>query len=51
SDVNQRVLDLLEAQGYDFDGMLILHRIITSDGKSQCRVNGKPATAATVREI
>lgn len=51
SDVNKRVLDLLEAQGYDFDGMLILHRIITSDGKSQCRVNGKPATAATVREI
>ncbi len=51
SDVNKKVLDLLEAQGYDFDGMLILHRIITADGKSQCRVNGKPATAATVRDI
>lgn len=51
TDVNKKVLDLIEEQGYDFDGMLILHRIITSDGKSQCRVNGKPATAATVREI
>lgn len=50
-DVNKKVLDLLEAQGYDFDGMLILHRVITADGKSQCRVNGKPATAATVRDI
>ena len=37
TDVNKKVLDLIEEQGYDFDGMLILHRIITSDGKSQCR--------------
>ncbi|MEA4911606.1 MAG: DNA repair protein RecN [Oscillospiraceae bacterium] len=51
ADVNNKVLRLLEAQGYEFDGMLILHRVITADGKSQCRVNGKPATAATVRDL
>lgn len=38
-------------QGYECDGTLILHREITTDGKSQCRINGKPATAATVRDL
>ncbi|MEA5051336.1 MAG: DNA repair protein RecN [Oscillospiraceae bacterium] len=51
ADVSPKVLRMLEEQGYEFDGMLILHRIITADGKSQCRVNGKPATAATVRDL
>ncbi|MEG2181994.1 MAG: DNA repair protein RecN [Oscillospiraceae bacterium] len=39
-------------EGYDCDGgELVLYREISADGKSQCRINGKPATAATVRDI
>ncbi len=49
--VSERNIERITAQGYECDGTLILHREITVDGKSQCRVNGKPATAATVREI
>lgn len=37
--------------GYECDGTLVLHREITADGKSSCRINGKPATAANVRNV
>ncbi|MBB6454213.1 DNA repair protein RecN (Recombination protein N) [Salirhabdus euzebyi] len=33
------------------DGMLILHRTITSSGKSICRVNGKLVTLAILKEF
>ncbi|MEG0913362.1 MAG: DNA repair protein RecN [Oscillospiraceae bacterium] len=50
-DIDQKNLDFIVDQGYECDGTLILHREITTDGKSQCRINGKPATAATVRDV
>ena len=51
TDVSKRIADDITAQGYDCDGTLILHRQITADGKSACRINGKPATAANVRAV
>lgn len=51
SDVNKKFALSVREKGYDCDDELILHREITADGKSQCRINGKPATAATVREV
>jgi len=41
----------MEEQGYECDGDLILQREITAEGKSSCRINGRPATASTVREL
>lgn len=43
--------DLIHEQGYECDDELILQREITAEGKSNCRINGRPATAATVREL
>lgn len=51
TDISKDMLEHLQEQGYDCDGTLILHREITVDGKSSCRVNGKPATATNVRNI
>ena len=42
-DVPPAVLDSLEA--------LLLSREITAEGKSTCRINGMPATAAVLREL
>lgn len=42
----------LEEEGYPCEeGELLLYREITADGKSSCRVNGRPAAAASLREI
>lgn len=41
----------LEAAGYEADEELLLYREIGADGKTSCRVNGRPATAAILREI
>lgn len=51
SDIGSRVSRLLCEQGYEGEDVLILHREITVDGKSVCRINGRPATAQTVRDI
>ncbi len=41
----------LEELGYPEDEQLILQREISADGKSQCRINGAPATAAVLKEV
>ncbi len=41
----------LESAGYEAGDELLLYREISADGKSLCRINGMPATAAAVREI
>lgn len=51
SDVSPRMCRDIAEQGYECEGTLILHREITADGKSSCRINGKPATAAGVRNV
>ncbi len=41
----------LEASGYEAGDELLLYRELTADGKSSCRINGAPATAAMLREV
>lgn len=50
-DVPPAVLDSLEKAGYERSEALLLSREITSEGKSTCRINGMPATAAVLREL
>ncbi|MCI8554452.1 MAG: DNA repair protein RecN [Clostridiales bacterium] len=44
---------MLEAKGYppDEEGALLIQRMITAEGKSACRINGRPVTVAVLREI
>ena len=50
-DVPPAVLDSLEKAGYERSEALFLSREITAEGKSTCRINGMPATAAILREL
>ena len=50
-DVPPAVLDSLEKAGYERSDALLLSREITAEGKSTCRINGMPATAAVLREL
>lgn len=50
-DVPPAVLDSLEKAGYERSEALLLSREITAEGKSTCRINGIPATAAVLREL
>ena len=45
------VLDRLENAGYERSAELLLSREITAEGKSSCRINGMPTTAAVLREL
>ena len=48
----QPVFDTLEELGYETeDGALLLQRTISAEGKNVCRVNGRPATVAVLREL
>lgn len=49
--VPDKVLDSLEKAGYERSDALMLSREITAEGKSSCRINGMPATAAVLREL
>ena len=47
-----RVLALAEELGFPLeDGELLLSREIGLDGKSSCKIGGRPATAALLREL
>ena len=50
-DVPPAVFDSLEKAGYERSEALLLSREITAEGKSTCRINGMPATAAVLREL
>lgn len=49
--VSSAVLDKLEQSGYERSEALLLSREITAEGKSSCRINGMPATAAVLRDL
>lgn len=49
--VTPRAMEIIGQQGYGFDGNLILSREISADGRSVCRINGRPATASAVRDL
>ena len=47
-----RLTAKLEEDGYDNESdELLLYREISADGKSSCRINGRPAPAAYLREL
>ncbi len=52
-DLSPYTVSRLETLGYapDEDGTLLIGRTISAEGKSTCSVNGRPATAALLREI
>ena len=51
-DLSSDMIESFKAAGYECDdNTLILQREISSDGRSNCRINGKPATASTVKEL
>ena len=49
--VPSAVLDKLEQSGYERSEALLLSREISAEGKSSCRINGMPATAAVLRDL
>lgn len=50
--VNAAVRRKLEEFGFDSDeDELLLQRTLSASGKSTCKINGRPATAAMLREI
>ncbi len=49
--VPEAVQDSLEKAGYERSSELLLTREITAEGKTSCRINGMPATAAVLREL
>lgn len=53
SDLSPWTAARLELLGFspDEDGNLLIGRTITAEGKGSCTVNGRPATAALLREI
>lgn len=53
TDINAAVLSKLNELGFsaDEDHTLLLTRKISSEGKSVCRINGKPATVSVLREL
>lgn len=48
TDLSGAACAALEEQGYapDEDGCLLIRRTVGAEGKSSCRINGQPATAA-----
>jgi DNA repair protein RecN (Recombination protein N) len=51
--VNPAVAKALEESGFalEEDGTLLLQRTIASDGKSTCKINGRPATVSVLKSI
>ena len=49
--VIRAAFESLEKAGYERSEALLLSREITAEGKSTCRINGMPATAAVLREL
>ena len=51
--LSDSTLAALHAVGFDADdeGCLMISRTISEDGRSGCRINGRPATASVLREI
>ncbi len=47
----ESVREKLRQAGYEDDDALLVYREISAEGKSSCRINGMPATAAVLREI
>lgn len=51
-DINYVVKEKLNELGFcDDEGILILQRTLNTSGKSNCKINGKPATVSMLKEL
>ena len=52
-DLSKKSLELVSKLGYKIeeDGSLIIQREINSNGKTTCKINGRPATVSILKEI
>ncbi len=52
TDISPEVAGQVEEMGYIAeDGQLMIHREMNADGGGSCRINGRPATTALLRQI
>lgn len=52
TDISPEVAGQVEEMGYTAeDGQLMIHREMNADGGGSCRINGRPATTALLRQI
>ena len=52
ADMSQGVSEKLHEQGIEFvDGKLIIQRDMLADGKNNCKINGRPCTTQTLKDI
>lgn len=51
-DINEQALQKLIQLGFsDDDGTLVLQRTLSANGKSVCKINGRPATVSMLRDL
>ncbi len=50
-DLSPEIIAFADDLGYDISNQLLVSREINSDGKSSCRINGRPATLSILKEI
>lgn len=51
TDITAAAKDLLTQAGYEVEDDLLVSREITLQGKTTCRIGGKPATASILKEV
>ncbi len=50
-DINQSIVEGSELGFSDDEGTLILQELLNRNGKSSCKINGKPATVSMLKEL
>lgn len=52
TDLSEKALAVIDEAGFELeDGELLIQREISTTGKNKCRINGRPATVSTLKEI
>lgn len=52
TDLSEKAIAIINEAGFELeDGELLIQREISTTGKNKCRINGRPATVSTLKEI
>ena len=52
TDLSEKAIATIDEAGFELeDGELLIQREISTTGKNKCRINGRPATVSTLKEI
>ena len=52
TNLSEKALAVIDEAGFELeDGELLIQREISTTGKNKCRINGRPATVSTLKEI